>query len=82
MKKSDADLHDISTNIEYTKTSRRYVAEIRHTGLKTFRVIKDLNEHILYLKVDSQFEIWDDKWARIENKSRKEKEKNASLCTC
>ena len=79
MENSYDDLHEISTYKEHTKTSIKYIAEIRHKGLKTYRVIRDINKYIRDSKVDAQFEIWDDKWAKIKQKTKKEQEKNASF---
>ncbi|NLO00790.1 MAG: restriction endonuclease, partial [Bacteroidales bacterium] len=79
MKDIYADLHDINIYPQYTKTSVKYIAEIRHKGLKSYRVITDSSQHILASKIEAQFEIWDDRREKIVQKTKKEKEKNASL---
>jgi restriction system protein len=59
-------LHSI---IYYTEVTRsydtRHVAEIKHTGLSTFRVIKGLDKSIVQLLVDAQFSKWDEQWKKI-----------------
>jgi restriction system protein len=57
----------------------RYIAEIRHKGLGAYRIIKDLDSHILKNKVDSQFKKWDDQWTRIVNKNKLQADKDTSL---
>lgn len=66
------DLHEIS----YRDT---YVVEIKHLGLGTFRVLKDIEYYRLNIKIDAQFKKWDDQWARICQKKKSQADKEASL---
>ena len=80
MKKSFEELHEIDEYEEYTRSfDTRYIAEIQHLGLKTFRVIKDLNSYILDMKVKEQFHKWDTQWAKGLEKKRLQEEKETSL---
>ena len=80
MKKSFEVLHEIDEYEEYTRSfDTRYIAEIQHLGLKTFRVIKDLNSYILDMKVKEQFHKWDTQWAKGLEKKRLQEEKETSL---
>lgn len=73
-------LHGINKYEEYTRSyDTRYIAEIQHLGLETFRVIKDLNSYILDMKVEEQFRKWDTQWAKIVEKTKLQSEKEASL---
>lgn len=66
-------LHSIITRQEYTRSYEiRYVAEIEHIGLGKFRVLKDIDSHILRNKINSQFRAWDDQWERQETKRIKD----------
>jgi len=74
------DQHVIKKREEYTRSNEvRYIAEIRHKGLKTFKLIKDMRSGVLSVKIDAQFRIWDDRWAKILSKSQKESEREANL---
>lgn len=74
------DLHVIHEREEYTRSyDTRYVSEIQHLGLGTFRVIKDLESYIRDNKVKAQFKIWDDQWANILNKNKSQANKEANL---
>jgi restriction system protein len=65
MKNSIDDQHEINQSKEHTRSyDTRYVSEIRHKGLGTYRIIKDLDSYILNNKVNAQFKKWDDQWAR------------------
>jgi restriction system protein len=57
----------------------RYVAEIKHLGLGTYRVLKDLDNYRLSQKVEAQFNKWDEQWAKISHKNKTLAEKEASL---
>lgn len=73
-------LHDINEYEEYTRSyDTRYVAEIRHLGLGTYRILKDLDNFILDNKVEAQFKKWDDQWAKIVNKNKSQADKEANL---
>lgn len=66
-------LHNIHKRKEYTQSyDTRYVAEISHSGLDTFRVIKAITSYLLDMKVDDQFSKWDEKWLKILEKNSKE----------
>jgi len=70
MKNDFENLHDIYETEEYTRSyDVRHVAEIKHLGLGTFRVLKDMNSYILESKVEEQFRKWDDQWAKITEKT-------------
>lgn len=70
----------VSRGEEYTRSHQtRYIAEIRHKGLGTYRIIKDLDSYILNNKIDAQFLIWDEKWSKIVTKTEKEAEREDSL---
>jgi restriction system protein len=65
------ELHGVYEYEEYTRNDDiRYVAEIRHLGLDTSRVIKDEYESGRDDKVEAQFKKWDDKWAKISQKRK------------
>lgn len=73
-------MHRINEYHEYTRSyDKRYVAEIRHVGLKTYRILKDLNHEILNNKVIVQLHKWDEQWERITNKSKSKAEKELNL---
>jgi restriction system protein len=73
-------LHDIYRREEYTRSyDTRYVAEIKHHGLGTFRMLKDLDKNQLNYKIESQFVKWDEQWAKICNKNKSQVDKEASL---
>lgn len=74
------DLHKIKKYEEYTRSyDTRYVAEIKHIGLGTFRVIKDIDPNILEMKVKDQYRKWDDRFHKIEVKNKLQAQKEASL---
>jgi restriction system protein len=56
-----------------------YIAEIKHLGLGTFRVLKDREKYRLDNKVAAQFKKWDEQWARICHKTKSQADKEASL---
>ena len=75
-------LHKISYNKEYTRSyDTRYVAEIRHVGLGTYRVLKDMDEILLKNKIDAQFFKWDEQWSKNvhRNRSLADREANQNL---
>jgi restriction system protein len=75
-------LHDIEKSEEYTKSYEvRYIAEIKHLGLGTYRIIKDKDTWILDNKIDAQFKKWDDQWSKIVSKNQIQatKESNQNL---
>ena len=75
-------LHDIDHSEEYTRSyDVRYVAEIRHLGLETYRILKDKDKWILDNKIDAQFKKWDEQWAKIvyKNETQAKKEANQNL---
>jgi restriction system protein len=74
------DLHEIDESQEYTRSyDTRYVAEIRHFGLGTYRILKDLDSFILDNKIEAQFKKWDDQWDKIVHKNKTQADKNANL---
>lgn len=74
------DLHIVHETQEYTRSyDKRYVAEIQHLGLGTYRILKDLDSLILDNKVDAQFRKWDDQWAKVVNKNQTQAHKEANL---
>lgn len=75
-------LHKIAYSKEYTGSyETRYVAEIRHVGLGTYRVIKDRYELLLKNKIDAQFFKWDEQWSRNVHRDRSlaDREANQNL---
>lgn len=74
------DLHDIYESEEYTRSDDiRYIAEIKHLGLGTFRVLRDEYKYRLDIKVESQFKKWDEQWTKICHKRKLQADKEASL---
>lgn len=74
------DLHDIKESQECTRSyDTRYVSEIQHLGLGTYRILKDMDSFILDNKVEAQFRKWDDQWAKIVNKNQSQAYKEANL---
>lgn len=70
------DLHEIENSHEYTRSyDVRYIAEIRHLGLGTYRILKDKDNWILSNKVDAQFIKWDEQWSKIVKKNLTEANK-------
>jgi len=53
---------------------KRFVANIQHKGLNTFRTINDIDLDILEKKIDAQFEKWDAQFSRLEKKNREAEE--------
>lgn len=74
------DLHFIAQTEEYTRSyDIRYVAEIRHQGLGTYRILKDKDQWILDNKVEAQFKKWDELWGKIVSKNQSQANKEANL---
>lgn len=74
------ELHEIDESQEYTRSyDTRYIAEIRHLGLGTYRILKDLDSFILDNKIEAQFKKWDDQWDKIVHKNKSQADKNANL---
>lgn len=72
-------LHSIEESQEYTRSyDVRYVAEIRHLGLNTFRVLIDKDSWILDSKVEDQFHKWDIQWEKMSQKGQNQAEKEAN----
>lgn len=72
-------LHDINNSEEYTRSyDVRYVAEIRHLGLGTYRILKDKDNWILSNKVDAQFTKWDEQWSKIVRKNNAQAAKESN----
>jgi restriction system protein len=71
------DLHEIDKR--FAGYSDPYIAEIKHLGLGTFRVLKDMEKYRLDNKVAAQFKKWDQQWAKISHKNKSQAEKEASL---
>ncbi|HVZ25670.1 MAG TPA: hypothetical protein VG842_06440, partial [Sediminibacterium sp.] len=75
-------LHDIDHLEEFTRSyDVRYVAEIRHLGLETYRILKDKDKWILDNKIEAQFKKWDEQWSKIiyKNEILAKKEANKNL---
>lgn len=76
MADSSTEYHEIIENEDFNRSYETiYIAEIRHTGLETYRVIKDKNHHILRNKVRAQFNKWDQQWYRLLEREMKEESK-------
>jgi restriction system protein len=74
------DQHVIKRHVEYTRSNEpRYIAEIQHKGLGTFKLIRELNSYILGNKIDAQFRTWDERWTKLVNKFQKESEIESSF---
>lgn len=76
------DLHSIDISEEYTRSyDVKYVAEIRHWGLKTYRILKDKDKWLLDNKIDTQFVKWDEQWSKAVHKdnARANKEANKNI---
>jgi DNA polymerase III epsilon subunit-like protein len=69
------DLH----NIYVSASIFEYIAEIKHLGLGTSRVLKDTERYRLDNKVEAQFKKWDEQWAKISHKKKSQADKEASL---
>lgn len=77
---NNSDLHSIVESQETTRSyDTRYIAEIRHLGLGTYRILKDLDTFILDNKIEAQFKKWDDQWTKISLKNKSQSEKEANL---
>lgn len=73
-------MHSTNRYEEYTRSyETRYVAEIQHLGLGTFRVLKDLNSHILKIKIGDQYRKWDAQYAKTLENHKNQSEKIASV---
>jgi restriction system protein len=73
-------LHGINQTKEYTKSyDIRYVAEIKHLGLGTYRILKDKEQWILANKVHAQFKKWDEQWKKTVFKNQSTASKEANL---
>ncbi|WP_300603858.1 restriction endonuclease [Niabella sp.] len=75
-------LHTTYRSVEYTRSMEpRYVAEIRHRGLQTYRVLRDKDEWILDQKIEAQFSKWNDQWEKhvVKNNAQATKAANQSL---
>lgn len=71
MAKNFDDLHEIKISKEYTKSyDVRYVAEIRHIGIDSYRILKDKDSWILKNKVEAQFTKWDEQWLKKQDKQK------------
>lgn len=63
-------LHQVNISEEYTRSyDIRYIAEIEHKGLSTYRVLKDKDRWILENKINAQFVKWDDQYSRVFSKN-------------
>ncbi|MEZ4954755.1 MAG: restriction endonuclease [Saprospiraceae bacterium] len=71
--------HDIRYSEEYTRSyDIRYVAEIQHTGLNEFRVLKNPDKYILEKKIQIQFDKWDARFSNQLKRELKEEEKSGA----
>jgi len=76
------ELHGVYEYEEDTRNDDiRYVAEIRHLGLGTSRVLKDEYESGRDNKVEAQFRKWDERWAKLLHKERLQADKEANFKT-
>jgi hypothetical protein len=65
-------LHSINIYKEQLSPYKdRFVAEIRHQGLGTYRVLKDSYSSHLQNKIDAQFYRWDQQWSKQVEKQSK-----------
>lgn len=71
--------HDKEYSVEFTRSyDTRHLAEIRHLGLGTYRIIKDMDFDVLQNKVHAQFVKWDAQWANLDERERNKAEKIAN----
>lgn len=71
--------HEIEFSEELTRSyDTRHLAEIRHLGLGTYRIIKDMDFDVLQNKVHAQFVKWDAQWANLDQREKSKAEKIAS----
>ena len=76
------DLHDISISAEHTRSYEvRYLAEIRHRGLATYRVLKDKDKWILQNKIQTQFDKWDSVWEKMQANLKSQRDKEFNIHT-
>jgi restriction system protein len=62
--------HSIEYHTELNRSyETRHVAEIKHTGLFTFRVIKSFDQSVLKMLIDAQFSKWDEQWKKVLEKN-------------
>ena len=74
------DLHEIREYEEYTRSyDTRHVAEIKHLGLETFRVLKDTDYLILLNKIEDQFKRWDSQFDRLSTRQKSVATKTVNL---
>jgi restriction system protein len=74
------ELHQIEHSEELTRSYlTRYIAEVRHLGLGTYRVFKDMDEYILDNKIEAQFVKWDEQWSKTVHKNKILDHKEANL---
>jgi restriction system protein len=72
-------LHSIHRSEEYIRSyDVRFIAEIRHQGLGTYRILKDKDEWILNNKIDAQFAKWDEQWSKVVSKNKVQSDKEAN----
>jgi restriction system protein len=73
-------LHKFRESIGYTRSDDlRYIAEIKHLGLGTSRVLKDEFKWRLDNTVEAQFKKWDERWAKLCDKKKSQADKEAGL---
>ena len=76
------DQHNIDISEEYTRTyDTRYIAEIRHRGLGTYRVLKDKDQWILQNKIQTQFDKWDSVWEKMQVNLKSQRDKEFNIHT-
>jgi restriction system protein len=56
-------LHKIKNSSYYNRSyDKIFISEIQHTGVGTYRIVKDKDSWILKNKVEAQFAKWDEQW--------------------
>ena len=76
------DQHNIDISEEYTRSyDTRYIAEIRHRGLGTYRVLKDKDQWILQNKIQTQFDKWDSVWEKMQVNLKSQRDKEFNIHT-
>jgi restriction system protein len=63
-------LHKIRNSTDRSRSRDKiFVSEIQHTGVGTYRILRDKDSWILKNKVEAQFAKWDEQWQRTLDKN-------------
>lgn len=67
MSNSNNPLHSLKHSIDRSARTYKHIAEIEHTGLGVFKILKDQEPRSLDGKINAQFENWDNQWLKQLN---------------